>query len=209
VGVSVAVDKLGRVYPLSSPSIIKQNPNDEHLEIINQFGNINCNAGLKESEQNNAESDKTTTVKNAIYVWLNAYATQTPAELKQIIGDPTQNNAYVTLSGVKKANLADVSELCYFVDDDPTTAVARIKVTYEYQGINYENIQSELPVIQYDVLLKNVDTASPSVVAWSSPANPNELKEYMNAYIPSTKGEEDAQSQNEQNNKTSESEEHQ
>ena len=78
--------------------------------------------------------------------------------------------------------------------------MVRIEVNFQYKGVSYSKEDTSFPIVNYDVLLQNINTATPRVVAWNVPSNPNELKPYMNSYTQNQSNfQDDVQEQNEDN----------
>jgi hypothetical protein len=127
-------------------------------------------------------------VTTAINAWLAAYTSGNPDDLRQAIGDPDGGNTYVPLVGVSSASAEVVQAARFMTEGDDGDLVeddrmlVRISTTIQWDGqVAATDGTSDSPTISYDLLIHDVDTAAPKVVAWGGPGTGHTLTPYGNA----------------------------
>lgn len=117
----------------------------------------------------------------AIDKWALAYVGPDPVALKLATGDPTVENAYTPLAGVKDVSV-QIGQSAFIVSskDEKTSdlMVATVTLTLDRKA---DDNQTSLPTATLDLLIDQVNSGSPKVVAWGSPGTGHLLTPYENA----------------------------
>lgn len=176
VEVQVAVDPASGNHVIGSPSLIPEMPSTVGFNPDSPWPGMS------------AASNTPSAVTTAINAWTTAFASGNPDNLRLAVGDPDTEHTYVPLTGVAEAQ-AEVLDAAYFtslnsegdvVEEDRMLARVSLKVRWDGQVIDSGD-DKVAPRLTYDLLVHDVNTAAPRVVAWSGPGGGQELKPYSNA----------------------------
>lgn len=118
----------------------------------------------------------------AVEVWVAAFTSGSPKKLKQTVGDPHKNSAYVPLSGVKSAKFTITNAGTKTAENDdepePDWMIARVEIELTWEGQDEPEPGEQLTHATYDVLITDIDSATPKVVSWGGPGTGPSLKPY-------------------------------
>ncbi|MGP5523474.1 hypothetical protein ACTXM3_09270 [Glutamicibacter arilaitensis] len=126
-----------------------------------------------------------TGVAPAVDVWLQAYVSGSSDKIRLAMKDPNELHNYFPMTQVADASVEAVTHFAVNPEDS-TQGLARVTIKIIWDGTpvdttNQEFINSGAPQT-FDVLLQDVDTASPTVVAWGGAGTGQDLKPYKNAF---------------------------
>lgn len=122
----------------------------------------------------------------AIQTWASAYTSGDPAKLKQVVGDPSEQNFYQPMAGVTLSSdttiqnygaLWGADQKDHASNDKPRMALVRVSLGVAWAG-QPESAGNNTRVT-FDLLLDKADTGAPVVVAWGGPGQT--LTKYGNA----------------------------
>lgn len=130
-----------------------------------------------------------TGVLPAVDVWLQAYTSGNSDKIRLALKDPNEGHSYFPLMQVSSASVDSVTH--FGADpDDATQGLARVTVKIIWDGTpvdsNTQEFVSTGSTQMFDVLLQDVDTASPTVVAWGGAGTGQDLTPYKNALVDKT-----------------------
>ncbi|MGP5015097.1 hypothetical protein ACTXJX_14940 [Glutamicibacter ardleyensis] len=124
-------------------------------------------------------------VEPAIDVWLQSYVSGDSNKIRLAIKDPIQEHNYFPLTQVSKATVGDITHFAP-KPDDSKQGLARVNVSIIWDGTPIDTVNQEFiggeTTQAFDVLLQDVDTASPTVVAWGGTGTGQDLTPYKNAF---------------------------
>lgn len=124
-----------------------------------------------------AQNQVSSAVQAAINSWLTAYTSGSASQLRLVVGDSSNDGAYVPLSGVTSASAA----VTYAA---PTTTsgsseIVEVNLSLRWSG---ESGAASGPIpTTLDLLVSRANTAAPVVVAWGPAGTGPSLVPYQNA----------------------------
>lgn len=126
----------------------------------------------------------------AINTWAEAFTSGRPDDLRQVVSDPENAHSYTPLYKVKEFEVT-VEDSAYFqrdvedsseTENNPNRALARVNLVLHWEGQSVPEESTEA-TISYDLLIEDVESASPRVVAWGAPGKGPQMKAFDNAII--------------------------
>lgn len=117
-------------------------------------------------------------VDTAVDSWAEAFTSGRPDDLRQAVGDPNAKHTYTPLYRVTEfeATIGDSATI------SKSQAILRLDLTLRWEGqaISEESKES---VISYDLLISDIDSASPRVTSWGAPGTGPDLEDYSVALV--------------------------
>lgn len=120
-----------------------------------------------------------TPVSNAISSWLAAYTSGNAQTLLQSTGDPSIGDAYVPLTGVSQASVANIVAAAAYGPPGQMIVEAQLYITWRGQPAG--NVFNQDVLTTMDLLVERATTATPVVVAWGPPGSGTSLHPYQDA----------------------------
>ena len=124
----------------------------------------------------------TTGADTAVQSWVDAFISGSPKKLKQSVGDPSKEHAYVPLSDVSSAEFTITTTATKTPaskdDPKPKWMIARVQLDITWDGQKEPEPGEQVSSATYDVLIVGTNTATPKVVSWGGPGTGPELKKY-------------------------------
>ncbi|WP_443447780.1 hypothetical protein [Glutamicibacter ardleyensis] len=122
----------------------------------------------------------------AVDVWLQAYISGDSNKIRLAMKDPNQEHSYFPLTQVAEAKIDRVTHFATN-PDDPSQGLARVTAKVIWEGTPVDSTSQEYinsgATQMFDILLQDVDTASPTVLAWGGTGTGQELTPYKNAFV--------------------------
>ena len=120
-----------------------------------------------------------TPVSNAINSWLAAYTSGNAQTLLQSTGDPSINDAYLPLTGVSQASVANIAAAAAYGPQGQMIVEAQLYIVWRGQPAG--NVFNQGVLTTMDLLVERATTATPVVVAWGPPGSGTSLRPYQDA----------------------------
>ncbi|MGP5048047.1 hypothetical protein [Glutamicibacter ardleyensis] len=122
----------------------------------------------------------------AVDVWLQAYVSGDSDKIRLAVKDPNEEHHYFPLIQVADASVDTVTHFAVN-PEDPSQGLARVTTKITWDGTPVDSSSQEYinggGAQTFDVLLQDVDTASPTVVAWGGTGTGQDLTPYKNALV--------------------------
>lgn len=171
VEVLVAVDDLGEVAVVGTPSLLPVAPSSDWASSLVVWPGTQTTTA-------------TDSVKSAVGAWVESFTSGDPARLRLTVGDPDSNHAYVPLGGLLGADHT-VGAAAWLVDVDgkPTSRMlVQVEVRFKWPRVGAPSDKGPR-VATYDLLVEGANSAAPRVVAWGGVGTGPVLVEYGNAVV--------------------------
>lgn len=173
VEVEVALDPETGAHVIGEPSLIP---------VVGQTGEYNGQSvwpGLR-------SGDVPASVETSVNAWTEAFTSGNGDALRQAVADPNGEHQYLPLKDVAEANatVAEGARFVHFTGQDEIVEedrmLVRVQIAVRWQGQKVGEGQ-DLPVLTYDLLVHNVDSGAPQIVAWGGPGSGQSLEPFENA----------------------------
>lgn len=172
--VAVAVDPRGGAAAMGGPSLIANPP-----AASDDWNTSGPWPGLDTSS---TVPDPITQTVNG---WAAAYTSGNADQLRLAVGDPSSNDSYMPLSGVKSVT-ATVTEIASVGKPGDDRMVAQVTLAILWNGQTpptdaNQGQANSAPQTTLDLLIGRASTAAPVVLAWGAPGTGPSLTPYGNA----------------------------
>ncbi|MDN5895749.1 MAG: hypothetical protein L0H93_17205, partial [Nocardioides sp.] len=170
--VLTASTEAGAVSTVGAPALMPMLPSmGEDLSSVNRWPTL----------EEAADPDER--VEAAITDWAKALTSGSAQTLRAAVDDADPDHAYVAFQGMRLqgTSLGDSAVLEWTDSEEPVPSRIVVSVTLNMTDRSGNCSKCAETASEFDVLIDEVDTVTPRVVAWGGPGSGSTLKPYQNA----------------------------